>query len=118
MRDIESIAARCVLISFSTGFLQMAREQLPHQRIAVVADRWEHLAEPDVSTLQPEYVFCDLDGLPETGMLRPPADARLVIYEVADGPLALRLAARGVDMVETFACAEMLQFLLAASASI
>lgn len=118
MRDIEPIAARCVLISFSTGFLRVARERLPHQRIAVVADRWEHLAEPDVRTLQPEYVFCDLDGLPEAGMLRPPGDARLAIYEVADGPLALRLAARGVDMIETFACAEMLQFLVAAPTSI
>ena len=34
---------------------------------------------------------------------------KLVVFEVADPQVALALAARGVDFIETFAVGEMLQ---------
>ncbi|MGQ0656709.1 MAG: glycerophosphodiester phosphodiesterase family protein [Chromatiales bacterium] len=109
---IKPVSDRCTLISFSTGFLASLRQKEPGAAVGAVVDRWEQLADPEVQALRADYVFCDLEGVPATGPLSPPDRAQLVIYEVAEARVALELAERGVDFVETFACAEMLDSLL------
>ena len=47
-----------------------------------------------------------MEILPAAGSLRQER-SRLVVYEVADPTAALALAARGADMIETFAVGEM-----------
>lgn len=91
---------RCVLISFSLEFLVYARARcaLP---LGAVFDRWEERADARLAALAPEYLFCDLDGLPPAGALAHPG-AELAVYEVGDAAAARALAGRGVTLVESF----------------
>jgi glycerophosphoryl diester phosphodiesterase len=100
-----SVADRCALISFSLPFLEHARAHcaLP---LGAVCDRWEERLEPALARLAPEFLFCDLEGLPAAGRLEH-AGARIAVYEVADARTARALAARGVELVETFAIVEL-----------
>jgi len=71
---------------------------------------WKQLENSALAALEPEYIFCDVDKLPRAGELRA-LDAMLAVYEVDSPQLALELAARGVDMIETFQIREMLSAL-------
>src|SRR6185503_4566146 len=100
------VLARVALISFSLPLLTVARTNtdLP---LGAVFDTWAEAASAQVRGLNPEYVFCDLDGLPKGGVLRS-GRAKVAVYEVAQPDLAVALARRGVDLVETFAIGEMI----------
>jgi len=103
---LEPVRSRVALISFSLPFLGHARARTSLPLGAV----FDHLSDRDLRQtreLAPEFVFCDVDGLPATGPLGAEG-SRLAVYEVADPGLARTLAARGVDLVETFAIGEML----------
>ena len=56
----------------------------------------------------PEFIFCGTDSLPREGKLQIDA-TKLVVFEVTDPKVALALAARGADFIESFAVGEMLQ---------
>jgi hypothetical protein len=56
--------------------------------------------------INPDYLFCDSEGLPRFGKLHF-LDARLAVFEVTDAALALKLGRRGVALVETFAIGEL-----------
>lgn len=103
---LDAAIHQCALISFSLEFLSAAREAHPIP-LGAVFDSWAERDQQILAEIAPEYVFVDIDGLPESGELRHPG-ARVVVYEVADPNVARALAARGVDMVETFEIAEML----------
>lgn len=107
---LSGVADRYVLISFSLEFLARARA-LTRQPLGAVIQRWDRRTAVPLQALRPEYLFCDRTGLPEAGPLAAPAGARIAVYEVAEGEEALALAARGVDMIETFAIGEMLTFM-------
>ncbi len=107
-RDLKTVQKRCVLISFDLEALAAARKQWP--AIGVIFDHWRERRQPIVQELRPQYLFCDLDGLPRWGSLRFD-NARVVIYEVATPAVALKLFERGVDFIETFAVGEMLRAL-------
>jgi len=75
--------------------------------VGLVTDAWLAADAPDLAALAPEYLFCDLDGLPATGTPALPAPTQLVVYEVDDVATVLALARRGVPFIETFAIAEL-----------
>ncbi|MBI5433730.1 MAG: glycerophosphodiester phosphodiesterase [Planctomycetes bacterium] len=100
LRVIEPLGERASLISFSLPALLAARRVTP-LALGAVFDRWEERMDRAVTELAPEYVFCDLEGLPASGELAH-RGARVVIYEVGDGATAKALAARGVELVESF----------------
>jgi glycerophosphoryl diester phosphodiesterase len=102
---LRSVARQCVLISYSLAALAEARAQ-GVERIGVVVDKWKERRSSGVARLRPNYLFCDLDGLPRFGALRF-AGAKVVVFEVDDAGVAVELARRGVDMIETFACGEL-----------
>lgn len=106
-RSLKPALAQCVLISYSLEALATARDQ-GWPRIGVVIDRWDEREQELVAKINPQFLFCDVEGLPGEGRLQIPG-AKLVIFEVADPGVALALAARGVDFIETNAVAEMLQ---------
>lgn len=103
---LEPIRERVALISFSLPFLAEAkrRARLP---LGTVFDAWSELDSPEAADLSAEYVFCDVDGLPASGILEG-RGGKIAVYEVADAALALELARRGIALVETFAIGEML----------
>lgn len=105
LRDLKPAATQCVLISYSLETLQHARRQ-GWTRVGAVIDRWRERRQPLIKELRPEYLFCDVDGLPRCGRLAW-RDAQLAVFEVVDAPLALRLARRGVQLIETFAIGEL-----------
>lgn len=104
---VEPAREQVVLISFSIPLLLEARERttLP---LGAVFDRWDERDAPAILDLVPEYVFCDVAGLPDDEPLVHPG-ARVALYEVADPQLALDLGARGAELVETFEIGEMIE---------
>lgn len=106
LRPMDVAIHQCAFISFSLEFLAAARAAHPIP-LGVVVDTWKELDQPLVKEIDPEYVFCDVDGLPPSGPLRH-GRAEIAVYEVADAALARALHARGVRYVETFAVAEMI----------
>jgi glycerophosphoryl diester phosphodiesterase len=102
---LKPVAAQCIVISYSLEALKTVRGS-GSERIGVVIDKWRERKAEAIAQLKPEYLFCDLDGLPRFGSLQFPG-AQVAIFEVDDAGVALKLAKRGVDMVETFACGEL-----------
>jgi glycerophosphoryl diester phosphodiesterase len=107
---LEPARNQCVLISFSLDLLRLAHGKGLHP-LAAVIERWEELDK--TRPLLPDYVFCDVNGLPSAGDLRVDW-TRLVVYEVADPEMALALSHRGVGFIETFAFRELQSGLQAA----
>ncbi len=104
---LAPIRDRVVLISFD---LDLLARQAGWPALGAVVERWRDLGDPRIAALSPGFLFTDLAYLPPAGDLNGPArrlGARLAVYEVADPGVALALAGRGVDLVETFAIAEM-----------
>lgn len=104
--DLQPVLRQCVMISYSLPVLEKIRAQ-GRQPIALVADDWHALSQPQVQALQAEYLFCDIESLPAEGPLQRPG-SRLAVYECTDIEKARRVFDRGVDLVETFAIGEML----------
>ncbi len=101
---LKPVIAQCVPISYVLEALPAARPRWP--AIGAVIDRWRERKQDVVRTMQPDYLFCDVEGLPRFGKLHYPG-AKIAVYEVVDARIALRLADRGVDMVETLAIGEL-----------
>jgi len=106
-RALKPVLKQCVLISYALEALLTARRN-GWRQIGVVIDRWKERQQELVAAIQPQFLFCDADALPRKGELRIQG-MKLVIFEVAEPRVALDLAARGVDFIETFAVGEMLQ---------
>ncbi|MHB1512113.1 MAG: glycerophosphodiester phosphodiesterase family protein [Acidiferrobacter sp.] len=107
---LTPVLAQTVLISFSRPVLGAARALWP--AIGLVTKRYREFEEIDRARLAPEYHFCDVEGLPRRGPLGHEGST-LVVYEVDDARRARALEARGVRLIETFACAELAQALSA-----
>ncbi|HKQ30420.1 MAG TPA: glycerophosphodiester phosphodiesterase family protein [Burkholderiales bacterium] len=103
-RALETIQKRCVIISFDLPVLAAARSQWP--AIGAVVETWREREQTAIKGLKPQFLFCDVKGLPRFGRLRF-GETHIVIYEVANPALALKLARRGVGFIETFAIGEM-----------
>ncbi len=104
VRDLQPVQTQCVLISFVLEPLATARAG--GWRVGAVIEHWRERRQKALQALAPEFLFCDVNGLPWWGKLRFPG-AKIVIYEVDDPGIARKLAARGADLIETFAVGEL-----------
>ena len=107
--ELHPIAKQCVLISFSNELLLTARKAQTKgwYALGAVVEKWREHKRDIIQAIKPEYLFCDVRGLPWFGRLHLDT-AQLVVYEITDTGLALRLAERGTALIETFAVGEML----------
>lgn len=109
LHALAPVAAQCVLISYDMPVLTAARARGYHS-IGAILEKWHHIKTPEVQALKAEYIFCDAADLPRFGDMGA-LQSKVVVYEITDPNQALRLAARGVGFIETFAIGEMLQAL-------
>ena len=114
-RALKPAVAQCVLISYSLEAMLAAR-QAGWAEIGVVIDRWDERQQDLIAAIKPQYIFCDVAGLPPQGKLQL-TDVQVAVFEITDPQLALALAARGVDLIETFEIGEMLRQLSRPAAS-
>ena len=102
---IKPWRTQCVVVSFDLAAIHRAR-RLGGAPIGWVLDAADDHSRLKYEALQPEFLFCNHQKLPSSGRLWQ-GPWRWVVYEVANLPLALSLAARGADYVETMAVREM-----------
>jgi len=105
LRELRPVLRQCVLISYSLETLLHARQQ-GWPALGVVIDRWRDRNLPMVRKINPEYLFCDSEGLPRFGRLRF-GESKLVVFEITDATVALTLARRGIALIETYAVGEL-----------
>lgn len=98
----EPLGPRAVLLSFSQEVLLAARDRSTLAR-GVAAEHHADLTSPAVAAIDPAHVFCDVNHLPPEGPLNIPGRT-LTVWEVTDPDQARALLARGVDLIESFAC--------------
>ena len=96
---------QCVVISFDLGAIHRAR-RLGDAPIGWVLEAADDHSRLKYEALQPQFLFCNHEKLPPAGRLWQ-GPWRWVIYEVASLPLALNLAERGADYIETMAVRDM-----------
>lgn len=110
-RVVETIAPaaqRCIPISFDAAAVACARAS-GAGAVGWVIGAWGDTARATAVELAPHYLFCNYRKIPE------PPDAlwrgpwQWALYEVTDPALALALARRGAELIETMAIAEMLE---------
>ena len=106
LATLQPVVSQCVFISYSLTLLALLRQQTPHA-IGVVIDDWQEHAQQAIIELQPEYLFFDIESLPPQAVTF--ADSKLAVFECTDPQQAIAAAERGVQLVETFAIAEMRQ---------
>lgn len=112
---LKPAAAQCVVISFDLPAVHRAR-QLGGMPIGWVLNKYDDSSRMKYEALQPEFLFCDHLALPKQGALwRGPW--RWAIYEVETLELAMSLAERGADYIETMAVREMSEAIRAARRS-
>lgn len=100
MQTIAPRLGQCTPISFSSDALRAAAA-LGAPRIGWVLTRYDSAAINEARTLAPDYLFCNQRKLPAARTPIGRGPWRWVIYEVSDPEQAMRLATRGVDMIET-----------------
>ena len=105
---LKPIRSRCVVISFDLPAVHMAR-QLGAFAIGWVLSEYDGHARLKFEALKPQFLFCDHEKLPPDNERLWRGPWRWAIYEVESVELALALAERGVDFIETMAIAPMIQ---------
>jgi glycerophosphoryl diester phosphodiesterase len=113
-RVLEAVGGwhkQCVIISFDLTAVHRARE-LGRSPVGWVLPDCEPHSRLKWEALQPDFLFCDHVHLPAQARLWP-GPWRWAVYEVDSLPLALSLAARGADYIETMAVRAMSEALRA-----
>ncbi|UCC75074.1 MAG: glycerophosphodiester phosphodiesterase [Gemmatimonadota bacterium] len=106
MAAIGKAVSRCVPVSFDLEAIRRARE-LEAASVGWVLSEWTLLVREAAERFQPEYLFCNYRMIPDEDALWP-GPWRWALYEVVDPELALGLAARGAQLIETMAIGEIL----------
>jgi glycerophosphoryl diester phosphodiesterase len=97
---LQTVITQCVLISFSDDFIHYAWQQ-GYQRLGLVLKQWDELEGDLITSIRPEFIFCDTKIVPEQITLDS-IESKVVIYEVTHPENAIHWYKRGADLVETF----------------
>jgi glycerophosphoryl diester phosphodiesterase len=108
LEALRPVRSRCVVISFDLPAVHMARHR-DGQAIGWVLSDYDGHTRLKYEAFKPEFLFCDHDKLPGGGERLWRGPWRWAIYEVDTPELALALAERGADFIETMAVAPMIQ---------
>ena len=108
LEALKPVRSRCVVISFDLPAVHMARQR-DGQAIGWVLSEYDGHTRLKYEAFKPEYLFCDHEKLPGDAPRLWRGPWRWAIYEVDTPELALSLAERGADFIETMAVAPMIQ---------
>jgi glycerophosphoryl diester phosphodiesterase len=104
-RELAPVREHCVLISFDYAFMLAARRD-GWAQVGVVLEHWRDRKSTIVRQIQPDFLFCNYKKLPRFFPVNK-GNAKLVLYEIDDPRLAIKLVRRGADYIETFSIGEM-----------
>ncbi|HSD74649.1 MAG TPA: glycerophosphodiester phosphodiesterase family protein [Steroidobacteraceae bacterium] len=108
LEALKPVRSRCVVISFDLPAVHMARQR-DGQAIGWVLSEYDGHTRLKYEAFKPEYLFCNHEKLPGDAPRLWRGPWRWAIYEVDTPELALSLAERGADFIETMAVAPMIQ---------
>ncbi len=108
LEALKPVRSRCVVISFDLPALHMARQQ-DGQAIGWVLSEYDGHTRLKYEAFKPEFLFCDHEKLPAVRARLWRGPWRWAVYEVTSLGMALSLAERGADFIETMAVAPMIQ---------
>jgi glycerophosphoryl diester phosphodiesterase len=100
--------AQCVVISFDLPAVHLARQSGAFN-IGWVLPQYDEHARLKFEAVKPEFLFCDHEKLPAGNARLWRGPWRWALYEVETPELALSLAERGADFVETMAVRPMIE---------
>jgi len=100
---LQPVLDRCVLISFDLPAVRILRLMTGGARIGWVLDQYDGNALREASALAPEFLFCNLERVPESATELWPGPWQWAIYEVRDLGTARHCHALGARYVETMA---------------
>lgn len=105
LEALQPCIAQCVVISFVAEAVAQARE-LGAPRVGWAIRQFSGVIRKEAELLKPDFLFCDHEIIPRASSKNPnPLWAgpwRWAIYEVGNPGLAIHLAKRGADLIETF----------------
>ncbi len=106
LQALKALRSRCVVISFDLPAVHLA-----HQcgfSVGWVLEEYDEHARLKCEALQPQFLFCNHEKLPRDGSRLWRGPWRWALYEVDSPELAMQLAERGADFIETMAVKAML----------
>lgn len=99
----DGMANQITFISYNQNVLKIIHEAGIY-KTGLVADNWKELTD---LSWQPEWLFCDYEGLPENNdALRNQSE--IAVFEVGNVGLAKHLHAKGITYLETFRIKELI----------
>ncbi len=107
MEQIAPLGPQCIPISYEVDTLLVART-LGAKKIGWVAAKWDKASHQIANQLAPDYLFTNHTRLPENPLDIWRGPWQWALYEVTDPALALTIADKGIEMIETMAIEEML----------
>ena len=105
--DLRTILDRCVVISYDRDAALRAREH-GAPAIGWVLDEWSDAARHQAEQATPDYLICEQSLLPAEPAALWSGPWQWVLYDADTAEVALQLAARGAQYVETGAIGELL----------
>lgn len=95
-----NVEKQCVIISFNHKVIAYSRA-LSSMPIGWVLPRWSEINLDIAKQTNPEYLFCDKNFLPSEDEDIWPGDWQWAIYNLDDVESAIKMANRGIPILET-----------------
>lgn len=108
LREIAPLGSRATVISFDADALYVARQHTAI-RCGWILDCFDAVHQKAAAELEPEFLFCDVDKLPNDDSPLWPGAWDWALYDVVDPRLVAPLVERGAQYVETMDIEAMLR---------
>jgi glycerophosphoryl diester phosphodiesterase len=108
VKVLQPTIAQCTVISYNDLAIRCARA-MGARSIGWVIKDWDNESRGNATNLTPDYIFCNYRKIPFASESLWRGPWKWALYEVTDPELALALATRGVDLIETMEVGDMLE---------
>lgn len=108
LERLDVAVPQYIPISYNADAIDYARKK-GATAIGWVMRQYNQASQAAARQLLPDYLICNHTKIAASPEILWPGPWQWMLYEVTDASLALTLAARGADFIETMEIAEMLQ---------